>query len=302
MSHWFSSYSLLTLFFFLRLNPIYPWFPSLTHSLALSHTHAHLLLLIFFYSLTEGKLACVIKHVRRAWSDDERQRYPDSLPLLEVQPSLDTYTPFPLLFQSSPLVSPPPLLCDDMHVLMETRCCDGRDEREKPSMRLHDTSLTDCRRCGEGGGGGGHEEGSCCFSLVVLRVQTVTVYTFRCQMKCAHYPEQGPERSRGVSLRIRLGQGEGSWGSESLNQHLCMMEVFFLQGSGKPRHMRRVWKKKQPKEVEMLIVQLPCTCIFSPTQYLPPTFKGDRSHCTPPYSKCRHCVKCNKSGHVALNW
>lgn len=77
-------------------------------------------------------------------------------------------------------------------------CCSGRGgEREEPSMWLSVFSLTDCRRRGD------DEE-----ELVgVFRVQTAAAHNTS-QSKSAHDSDQA--RSRGVSLRIWLGQDKGS--------------------------------------------------------------------------------------------
>lgn len=90
----------------------------------------------------------------------------------------------------------------------------------------------------------------------------------------------GPERSRGVSLRIGLGQGEGSWssccvGKQSLNQHLLCRRCF-PAGLGKPCHMRQgglKQKKGKLKRLKCWLFNFLAPVFFSPTQYLPLTFK-----------------------------
>lgn len=228
MSHWLSSYSPPELeFFFLARCPIYPWLAWAVWALYIS-----------FQSMNEGNLAHIKKtYARRVWRDDKQQQYLDSLatPWSSSFPWYAHTLPPPSSF-SPPLPSPLPLLCDDMYVLMETRCgllrWKRRWEGEKyQARRLDDTSLTDCRRCGGGWGGGNNLGG-------VSRVQTVTVHIFRCPMKCAHHPEQALSEAGGFPcgygwVRTRVaGLGEPESASPTI-------EVFFLHGLGKPRHVRQ---------------------------------------------------------------
>lgn len=111
-------------------------------------------------------------------------------------------------------------------------------EREKPCMRLCDTSLTSCRRCGEEGEE--EEEEGALGSPVVSRVQTVTVHIFR----CAHYPVWAWREAGGFPrgcdwVRTRLA------GFARPDSASAMMEVFFLQRLGGRR------KKQQKKKNEL---------------------------------------------------
>lgn len=94
----------------------------------------------------------------------------------------------------------------------------------------------------------------------VSGVQTGTLYIFCCQMKCAHYPDQALSKAGGFPcgygwVRARVaGPGEPESASH-------VMEAFFCR-AWETTPCETGLKKQQPKEVEMLIVQLPCTCIF----------------------------------------
>lgn len=287
MSHWLSSYSPLTWSFS---------FSGLPHFLSHMHTCFYRFLFIFWL---KRNWPVSWKHVRRVWRDDESERYLVSqsyhslkfkLPLIHTHPSPSPFSP--------PLFSPPSSsLWWHIYVLMETRCAllqRRRQERERPSMRLYDTSLTDCRKCGVGGG----EDGSCCFSLVVLRVQTVTVC--RCQMKCALYPDQALSKAGGVSLRIWLGHDEGSWAWRTWISISYDGSVFCRAWETMPYETGL--KKSNLKKLECWLFNFLAPVFFLPTQYLPLTFKRDCSRSTTPNSKCRHCVKCNKRRQIALNW
>lgn len=80
----------------------------------------------------------------------------------------------------------------------------------------------------------------------VSRVQTVTVHIFRCQMKCAHHPEQALSEAGGFPcgygwVRTRVvGLGEPESASPTIE-----VGVFFLHGLGKPRHVRQGFGEKK---------------------------------------------------------
>lgn len=77
----------------------------------------------------------------------------------------------------------------------------------------------------------------------VARVQTVTVYIFRCQLKCAHYPDQALSEARGFPcgygwVRARVaGLGEPESASP-------VMEVFFCRAWETTPYERGLIKSK----------------------------------------------------------
>lgn len=155
----FWSLSFFLSFFLLCLRPI--------PSLSLSLTCIFLKDFLLFFS--EGKLACVMK-TEIPWQS--------VLPLLQLPLIHYIHTLNPPLSAISLLfffISPPPLLCDDMYVLMETRCGpvameEAAREREKPCMGWYGTSLTGCRICRMGAVRRRKSK-----EFVVSRVQTVSV-------------------------------------------------------------------------------------------------------------------------------
>lgn len=105
----------------------------------------------------------------------------------------------------------------------------------------------------------------------------------------------GPEWSRGVSLRIWLGQDKGSWAWRAWISISHDWGVFSAWARETTPCETGVWRKKSPlKKLKCQSFNFPAPVFFSPTQYLSGPLKRDCSRRTTPNSKCRHCAKRNK--------
>lgn len=138
--------------------------------------------------------------------DDKAISWQSVLPLLEVQiPLIHTHPP-PSSFSPPQFSTPSSSLSWHVYAYRSQMCPVAMEEAGREWKTKHEVVWYLINRLQEMWGGWG----GWIRSFEVSRVQTVTVCIYRCLVKfLLSWP--GPERSRGVSLRIWLGQGEGSW-------------------------------------------------------------------------------------------